>query len=449
MAVTNVTTIPQLGRTVMKVLVVSHNLISQTTNMGKTLRSYFRDFSPDEVAQFYIHSEVPVDGSICKNYYRFTDVDAVRSVLLPGNRGQLFGAEDIQEDRKHPREDTGALASAYQVGRKRTAGVYLARELVWKLSRWSNPKLWEWVERFQPDVVFLASGDYGFIYDIAREIADRVNKPLVVSCVDDYYLHEKGEETLFRRIHLHGFMRTVRKTIGRTSALCVICPSMKKEYEKLFGKLCYVLHTPAEKRNLQRAQAPEGIAYLGNVNLGRNEQLACMGRALQKIVDPEVPKYIDVYSGEKDPDILKVLTGENGIHFHGEVSSEQVAEIMNSAAAVIHTESFDEKLRRSVRFSVSTKIPDCMTNGPCLIAYGPEEVASISYLQETGAAWTITDPETLEAKLKEILTNQPLREQIAARARTVAEQNHNIERNSKNVRSWLEQVCREWENHRK
>lgn len=45
----------------MRVLIVSHNAFGLTNNMGKTLLSYFSDFSPEEVAQFYIHSEPSAD----------------------------------------------------------------------------------------------------------------------------------------------------------------------------------------------------------------------------------------------------------------------------------------------------------------------------------------------------------------------------------------------------
>lgn len=428
----------------MKLLIVSHNLISQTTNMGKTLRSYFQDFSPDEVAQFYIHSEVPVDGSICRNYYRFTDMDALKSFFLLPNKGRCFGADDIHEDRVSARTDTGILASAYQVGRGRTAEIYLMRDLVWKLSSWNNSKLWEWVDDFNPDIIFLASGDYGFIYDIARTIADYVHKPLVVSCVDDFYLYNRNEKSLLGWFQHRLFLKTVYKTMERASALFVICPSMKKEYEKLFGKKCFVLHTSADKKNIPESNMPHGVVYLGNVGLRRNEQLAQMGRALKNIVGEGIPQYIDVYSAEQDPEKLKVLTEENGIRFHGMVSAEEVHKIMNESMAVIHTESFDEQIRRIVRFSVSTKIPDCMMNGPCLIAYGPKEVASISYLQENQAAYVITEDVDLESDLQEIFANPELRETIKINARQLAARNHSADAVPQSVRCWLEQICAEW-----
>ena len=38
----------------MRVLVIAHNVISETNNMRKTLLSYFKDSTPEEVTEFYI-----------------------------------------------------------------------------------------------------------------------------------------------------------------------------------------------------------------------------------------------------------------------------------------------------------------------------------------------------------------------------------------------------------
>lgn len=78
--------------------------------------------------------------------------------------------------------------------------------------------------------------------------------------------------------------------------------------------------------------------------------------------------------------------------------------------------------------------------GPCLIAYGPEGIASIDYLKENNAAYVISRPEDLEKGLTEILTNVALREQIIKNARALAKRNHNADVNPKKVREWLEQV---------
>ena len=81
----------------MKVLIVSHNVFSKTESMGKTLEGYFKDFDSNELAQFYIHSQIPT-SKICKNYYRITDKDAIKSIL-GFKAGKVFTENDIRTSR--------------------------------------------------------------------------------------------------------------------------------------------------------------------------------------------------------------------------------------------------------------------------------------------------------------------------------------------------------------
>lgn len=425
----------------MKVLIVSHNCISSTSNMGKTLQSYFRGFSYQEVAQLYIHCEEPTDDTLCHNYYRFTDLDALKSIVCPKFLGRSFGKQDIQTQRISGRTDTGLLGSVYQYGARRTAAVYALRELLWKCSRWENDQLWQWVEDFGPDVIFFASGDYGFTYQIAGKIAEKTGKPLAICCVDDFYLYNRNKEYLLGRLVHRRFLKTVYKTMEKAEVIFVICDSLKQTYEPLFGKPCHVLHTSAPERSVPAQIRKNSIVYLGNLELGREKQLAAIGRVLKDLDVTGVPKYLDVYSFEQDPNILKVLTMENGVRFHGAVSAQRVLEILGESMAVIHTESFDPRIQKIVRHSVSTKIPESLMNGPCLIAYGPSGIASMDYLIENGAAFTITSPEQLEQGLREILTDAGRRETIVVQARKLAQKNHSIHAVPQQLRAWLGQIC--------
>ena len=53
----------------MKVLIISQPVLSKTNNMGKTLMGYFRDFSPDDISQLYLHEGVPENTDVCEKYY--------------------------------------------------------------------------------------------------------------------------------------------------------------------------------------------------------------------------------------------------------------------------------------------------------------------------------------------------------------------------------------------
>ena len=138
----------------MKVLVISHNVFNQSSNMGKTLYSYFSDFSKYELAQFYIQAEVPTERTICTNYYRFTDIDAIKSIVNRKHGGVVFREDNIDTERKDERTDTGMVRYAYNAGAKnKTWAVYL-RNIAWSLSSWKSKKLQSWIDEVSPDVIF-------------------------------------------------------------------------------------------------------------------------------------------------------------------------------------------------------------------------------------------------------------------------------------------------------
>lgn len=418
----------------MRVLLIGHNVISETNNMGKTLLAYFRDFTPDEVAEFYIQEKEPKNAAVCSNYYRITDRDALKSVFgkKPGISFHLD--KSTAEDN---RAMTGTVENIRQYGRKRNAFVYTVRNAVWSLAHWKTKEFASWLKNYNPDVIFFMAGDYSFMYKITLSIQEMFQKPLVVCCVDDYYLFNRNEDSFLGRQQHDSYMKCVHKLMAKASCLFTISDSMAEAYHNLFNKPCFTLHTSAKKRLDSNDKDRCGIAYFGNLSFRRFEQLVEMGKAVKRL-GIEGVEYIDVYSGEKNPDNLVGLTEENGIRFHGEIPASEVAERMDQCMAIIHTESFRPRIMNMIKYSVSTKIADSLLNGPCLIAYGPEELASIDYLKKNNAAYVITKAEDLESGLREILTDEELRSEIVANARKLAAKNHDEAVNPKKVREWLQ-----------
>lgn len=247
--------------------------------MGKTLAGYFGGWKKEEIAQLYIHSEVPSDG-ICENYYRITDKEAIRSILTRKS-GTVF--TDTEADRPLQEELSDKTVALYQKGRDRTPLIYLARNLWWRLGAWKTKKLLRWVDDFAPDAVFLASGDYAFIYRIALSLAQYKQIPLFVSCMDDFYLYNKNEDRFLGKFAHACFMRQVKKTMNYASALFCICERMTADYEQLFGKRCVTLHTAASFSAPLYGEKKRKIAYIGNLGYDRHLQLVAIGRALRSL----------------------------------------------------------------------------------------------------------------------------------------------------------------------
>ena len=411
----------------MKVLVISHNVFCKTTNMGKTLMGYFDGIDPNDIAQFYIHSEIPTTD-LCKNYYRITDKDAIKSIFTRKS-GTVFCEKDIKFDAESSRTDSGNDAKRYQKARKRTPLVYLARNLWWSLGAWKTKKLLRWVDDFDPDVVFFASGDYAFMYKIALKIAKYKKIPLIVSCMDDYYFYNKNEKRFLGKFTHKLFMRQVEKTMKYSSEIFCICDKMSRDYGELFGKPTVTIHTRTtivEPLNYGKTNA---ISYIGNLGYKRNEQLVKIGKALKELDIPEKPDFIDVYSGEKNPEILKDMTEENGIKFHGSISADKVLEVMGKSIAIIHTESFDPEMRKRVAYSVSTKIADSLASGTCIFALGPEDVASMEYLIENEAAVCVTSECFIKKELESIILDREKRLRTVKKAVLLAKEKHSADNN--------------------
>ena len=419
----------------MKVLVISHTVFSDTESMGKTLSAYFRSFAPDDLAQLYIHSQIPA-SRICGNYYQITDLAAIKSIF--GFRcGRIYGmpVEDCGKSASAPQKPGSVVSYIYQKGRKRTALIYLMRNLWWRLSHWNNSRLREWIDKFSPDCVFFASGDYAFMYDIACKIAETRNIPLYISCVDDYYIHNKNTSSVLGRMYYGYFMKRVNAAMRRSEKLFCICDKMSQDYSQLFGKECITVHTPASFAKAPDMGKKNWICYLGSLGYKRDRQLIKIGRALKHLnlgCD-----HIDVYTPESRQEILCNLTGENGIRVHGPVGAEEVVKIISQSFAVIHAESFDSVVRRSICYSVSTKIADSLASGTCIFAFGPPEIASMQYLAQNEAAVCCTDENALEESLKTLLTDEKKRAQVISNALSLARNNHMPDITPKTISSVL------------
>ena len=233
----------------MKVLIVSQPVLSSTNNMGKTLMGYFKGFPSGNIAQLFLRQGTPENAEVCEQYYRFSDADALKSIWNRSVRGTSFDKGTVQAAEKAA-FDKGQTDGAYKMGAAHKAWMLLARDAVWKCSHWKNEKLLGWLKQIDPDVIFIAPGDGAFAYRVADEIAQYLHRPLVMVCMDDFFIHNRNQGEFLGNIRQRHFMKAVRKTMQDCTAVFTICDEMNKAYSSLFQKSCFTLHTSADNRRL-------------------------------------------------------------------------------------------------------------------------------------------------------------------------------------------------------
>jgi hypothetical protein len=64
-------------KTYPKILIISHNCISERTNNGKTIYSIFRDWPQENISQIFFRNEYP-DSASNFNFFRIIDLDLLK-----------------------------------------------------------------------------------------------------------------------------------------------------------------------------------------------------------------------------------------------------------------------------------------------------------------------------------------------------------------------------------
>lgn len=411
-----------------RVLIISHNVFSTTGAMGKSMASMLACVPPDNLAQLYFHSEVPTIDN-CHRYFRIVDGEVLKSVFTRKPGGRRFGESDICKCAVTSRTDGGVSARVYQHGRNRTPLTYRMRNAVWKLGIWDSVDLYEWIDDFDPDVIFFASGDYEFSYQVTEMLARAYNLPVIMWCCDDYYISDRFPSARASRRYRDSLLSRVSRLSDFISHIIVISDKMKVDYGDLFSAPITPVRISARRNEFEKSfDERRGIVFAGNLGVGRMSSLLQLSRALK---DAAIPGYdcIHVYTTDRNPKTLAQLTAENGIDYRGAALACDLSAILGSARYLVHVEAFDEGSKARTRYSLSTKIGESLASGACILAYGPADISSMEYLREHDAAVMLNAAEDVVSVLCD-LNEDPVRfERICQSAQQLALSYHDEKKN--------------------
>ena len=405
-----------------KVLLISHSGLNTSNNVGKTLSLLFGEFKREELSQLFFNRVFP-DSDQCRTWYRISDMQMLKTILGKGRAGSEYRFSDREYDGE---------GKFYQNSVGRSAVRLLLRDIVWSIGRIDLKSLQKWVKDADPDILFLAPGYSCFIYKIAMKISGMLNIPLVVFWMDDFY-HEKPKKYHFidkaRKNSLH---KVIRKTIRASSFNYVVSEEMAHCYKKEFGKAFEVLYTPyvGEIKDAQESGNHNKVfLYAGGLRLGRNKILAELG----KMVGEKGGRLL-VFSDAADPELTLPLKRTKGIIYGGFISQSELKKQIGRCDVIVHVESFDRDFLSQSRFSISTKIPECLASGKLILAVGPKEQASVNYLLRNKAAVVCCDKEELKSRITDIFSEEMDCHAYIKNAKSALCANHEISKISKKIR---------------
>ncbi len=377
----------------MRILIIANNAISKTANNGKTLRSFLRGISSENIAQFYTGTNELPDIDVCKNYYRVTEFQVLKSIC-----SLSFKAKNSHQRHMENVGGLNALAIDDSNTLKKIKGnaknLAFIREFIWDFKTWDTKALDQWISNFKPTIIFAVLGNCGFLHKIAVYLKQRYKIPLAVFFTDDYVINDDSKNFI-QRLHFKYLNRIYAKTLQIADSAFVIGKAMQEAYEKKFNRHFGVLvngvdfsghvHPP----KTIAIDKPIVISFIGGIHLNRWQSIVKLGSIFNSI-----PKYkieLKVYTVRRPNDEILEAFNRSNVAYCGGLSAEQVINQIKETDILLHVESFDKQNRLYTQYSISTKIPEYMSSNRGIIAYGPHEIASIRIFSENNIGCVLTE----------------------------------------------------------
>lgn len=398
---------------------------------SRAFDAYFHNWEKENLCQIFSNTKTPVKGH-CGSLYQITDERLLKKWLHKIDEvGVIYEDKDLPIDWDSNDLEVGSkvVDKLYKIGSKDSPLKYILRGILWKEKYWNTKKLNKWLDEFKPECVFLAFSDDYFIPRIALYISKKYNIP-IMSCIgDDYYFNDKRSLSPFYYYYRKTYKRLINQVFKRPGSAIYIGNKIRDKYNVEFGlegKTVY-LTSEIKRREFRtiKEDKPKFI-YCGNIRLGRNNSLADIGYALQRI---NVNYYIDVYSTERNAEFIKVLQECPGIKFHGAIPYKEVMALTADSDVSIIVEGFNKQDIVTTRYSLSTKAADAIASGSNIFVYGPIDCGVIEYMQGTGCATVCTEKTVLESQLRKLITDKGIQKRMYNKAIQVSLEDHDKDKN--------------------
>ncbi len=414
-----------------KVLIISSTPFSRTKNNGKTLSSFFENYDRDLVAQFS-YSGGDCDVSVCNNYFFFTLDD-----VLSGRKGVAYKAEEITNNVTLQNSKVSLIRRIFhRFSQERKPVAIRIKDRRWKKADYS--KAFDWIDQFNPDVVFFQGFSMAYGYDFALNVCKRNNIPMILELTDDY-THRLYPLSIVEKINQVRYMKVFTEAIRFASKTIVISDLMKEEYESRYGGNMDVMMNTVNAINPDSDcdRIPNDYVYAGNLLLNRWKVLRNLGKALLQVSQKAT---LNIYTPDVPPKhILKSLSKISSIRYGGRLSKEELESRLKKCEYVVHVEAFDKKNRKITRLSMSTKISEYVASGAKVLAIGPSDVASMQCLVNNNIGICINDSSV--SQIVTVLNNHNLSEDYKENSAEFIRK-YASELNGERIKSYIQQASK-------
>jgi glycosyltransferase involved in cell wall biosynthesis len=414
-----------------RVLIVSNNSLSFSYNNGRTLNSIFSDFEEGSISQVYFNDEVP-ESKVAKNFYKVTGREQFFSTFKRERYSAGKTMHCCSEFKSAKKLDSITTKITKFVNSHFEYSKLIFRDSLYWFGLAKNKRLWKWIEEQNPDFLFFVVGNSRFSIKFATKISHVLNIPLLVYVTDDYVIFNKPNSILGNIYHRF-LQQSYGQLLRSTKGAFYICSEMSRQFHGVYGVdgecliNCNLVDAALEAKPTNDGKVR--VVYAGGLHLGRVESLIEFSHQMKKRCLAAGYEFIlEVYTNDTPGDLNSMESRKFGIFYKGSLPWSKLQSKLVDADFLLHVESFEPKIKKKTRLSLSTKIPEYMSSGTCVLAFGPKELASIKlFLDEPVGIALIPDDDECWRDLDRALTDKLYKEEISSHARNYAVNNFSPE----------------------
>ena len=421
-----------------RALVINGDALNQGLGTGTTVANLFAGWPPDKLAQIYLNRNQIQGDAGCSKTWRLEFVkDRVPGLRIAKKSWRVPTQPGMKQILAACGDGAGSRGSVLNL-RSRPAPITRMRGAVRTMLdsvpyRLSSDLLHD-IHAFAPEVIYSCIGNIQL-----ASLVDRLSRlegaATAVHLMDDW-LATKHTDSWIWSWHRHQLVRLSRDLIQRCSACLAISHKMAQEYETVFGRPFGVFMNCVELNDAEptppdpHPDAPVRFVYVGGLHLGRWQSLLEIGQALDGMAGDRPPGRLVLHAPAED--LASYVAGRRmprSMEVGGPLPRSEVQSVLQRADVMVHVESFGDAERRFTRLSVSTKIPQYMSVGRPILAYGPGEVASCQYVSASASGVVVGRQDRLDLTeaLRRLSTDAGLRARLGRQAWLTALDKHNAE----------------------
>jgi glycosyltransferase involved in cell wall biosynthesis len=292
-----------------------------------------------------------------------------------------------------------------------------------------SPKLCQWIDEYKPDVIYAqASTRETILFD--SEMAAYIKKPMVFHMMDDWpsTISQRGP---FKKFWHNKIDREFRLLLNKATTLLSISDGMAEEYKIRYAKDFITFHNPIEtgfwkshQRQSYKLSNTPTVLYAGRIGTGIQTSLESMALAIDK-VNVELNTAIQFVLQTSDkPSWLENYTC---VRHKALVPYGELPKVFAEADFLFLPYDFSEESIKFIKYSMPTKAPEFMVSGTPIIMFAPAETALVKHAINGKWAKVLTENniDKLAAAVKQLVTDENERKQIALTAVEIAETKFN------------------------